>query len=535
MHLLVLSAFRPVVEDRVPSSLLSQCTFWCSVLSDATNKLREAISTKSQCTFWCSVLSDRGRLARQHVPYPVSMHLLVLSAFRLSARHSKTLLSSRLNAPSGAQCFPTLCLRRCGSFSLPVSMHLLVLSAFRLLQRQDGSVAYIQVSMHLLVLSAFRRGEACYQRSADHVSMHLLVLSAFRRNGRGRSADARCSSLNAPSGAQCFPTIESNIPDVNFIQGSQCTFWCSVLSDGHGGGASGHQKGRLNAPSGAQCFPTLSRASPCGVMQSQCTFWCSVLSDCTWHYMNPTYLDVSMHLLVLSAFRRAGKGDGEPLRSGTSQCTFWCSVLSDRYPSARWNIRCSMSQCTFWCSVLSDLKKRIATSLCELVSMHLLVLSAFRPSQRQDHRALYASVSMHLLVLSAFRQYERGEGGQVMLVSMHLLVLSAFRLRPQKTAPQRRLPERNRRRPGKHHIESARTCPIKPHNREKPPQNDPAPPTAPTHQYATDFQRTQAKKPTPHDYVTVNTTTKATVDCPCGDTADRFPPTALLGPTAVSR
>ena len=57
------------------------------------------------------------------------------------------------------------------------------------------------------------------------------------------------------------------------------------------------------------------------------------------------------------------------------------------------------------------------------------------------------------------------------LVSMHLLVLSAFRLRPQKTAPHRRLPERNRRRPGKHHIESARTCPIKPHNREKPPQN----------------------------------------------------------------
>ena len=87
---------------------------------------------------------------------------------------------------------------------------------------------------------------------------------------------------------------------------------------------------------------------------------------------------------------------------------------------------------------------------------------------------------------------------------MHLLVLSAFRLRPQKTAPQRRLPERNRRRPGKHHIESARTCPIKPHNREKPPQNDPAPPTPPTRWYATDFQRTQAKKPTPHNYARVN-------------------------------
>ena len=111
---------------------------------------------------------------------------------------------------------------------------------------------------------------------------------------------------------------------------------------------------------------------------------------------------------------------------------------------------------------------------------------------------------MHLLVLSAFR-LERGvKWTSKWQVSMHLLVLSAFRLRPQKTAPQRRLPERNRRRPGKHHIESARTRPIKPHNREKPPQTTPAPPTPPTHQYATDFQRTQAKKPTPHDYARVN-------------------------------
>ena len=122
-----------------------------------------------------------------------------------------------------------------------------------------------------------------------------------------------------------------------------------------------------------------------------------------------------------------------------------------------------------------------------------------------------------------------------LIVSMHLLVLSAFRLRPQKTAPHRRLPERNRRRPGKHHIESARTYSIKPHNREIPPQTTPAPPTPLTHRYATDFQRTQAKKPTPHNYVTVNTATKATVDCPRADTTDRFPPTASLRPTAISR
>ena len=88
---------------------------------------------------------------------------------------------------------------------------------------------------------------------------------------------------------------------------------------------------------------------------------------------------------------------------------------------------------------------------------------------------------MHLLVLSAFRLGVFRFGHSVLLVSMHLLVLSAFRLRPQKTAPQGRLPERNRRRPGKHHIESARTCPIKPHNREIPPQTTPAPPTPPTH------------------------------------------------------
>ena len=204
MHLLVLSAFRPVVEDRVPSSLLSQCTFWCSVLSDATNKLREAISTKSQCTFWCSVLSDRGRLARQHVPYPVSMHLLVLSAFRLSARHSKTLLSSRLNAPSGAQCFPTPpAPRRVGRLHSG-------------LNAPSGAQCF-PTSIRVLL------------KCKLPVSMHLLVLSAFRPKSR--------------------------VSGFSDLEPSQCTFWCSVLSD------------RM----------TCDR---CGAsMASQCTFWCSVLSD----------------------------------------------------------------------------------------------------------------------------------------------------------------------------------------------------------------------------------------------------------------
>ena len=105
----------------------------------------------------------------------------------------------------------------------------------------------------------------------------------------------------------------------------------------------------------------------------------------------------------------------------------------------------------------------------ERVSMHLLVLSAFRLVHlRSSPRQLRESqCTFWCSVLSDQEGQPRPprEG-----VSMHLLVLSAFRLRPQKTAPQRRLPEPNRRRPGKHHIESARTCPIKPHNREKPPQ-----------------------------------------------------------------
>ena len=170
-----------------------------------------------------------------------------------------------------------------------------------------------------------------------------------------------------------------------------------------------------------------------------------------------------MHLLVLSAFRLDDGGPGVQAL-GRSQCTFWCSVLSDG---------ASIADCS---------------------------------------RA--SGVSMHLLVLSAFRLGTIGGIGILLSVSMHLLVLSAFRLRLQKAASQRRFPGRKRRRPGKHQIESARTAPIKPHNRRKPPQIDPAPPTSPTHRYATGFQRTYTKRSEPRDSATVNTATKASVDYP---------------------
>ncbi len=244
--------------------------------------------------------------------------------------------------------------------------------------------------------------------------------------------------------------------------------------------------------------------------QSQCTFWCSVLSDRKPLIRIRIDPPVSMHLLVLSAFRQVAHQvfDGEV--TIPSQCTFWCSVLSDRKMSVvEWRVDSSLNapsgaQC-------------FPTGGVTFASS-LLKMSLNAPSGAQ-----------------CFPTQNPTDNTQPRKVSMHLLVLSAFRLLPQKTAPQRRLLERNRRRHGKHHIESARTRPIKPHNREKPPQTTPAPPTPPTSRYATGFQRTQAKKPTPHDYATVNTATKATVDCPCADTTDRFSLTASLGPTAASR
>ncbi len=84
-------------------------------------------------------------------------------------------------------------------------MHLLVLSAFRPVGKLRAW-ADLEVSMHLLVLSAFRRNgkHIVFGYADSYVSMHLLVLSAFRQKA-GASFE-RLVGLNAPSGAQCFPT-----------------------------------------------------------------------------------------------------------------------------------------------------------------------------------------------------------------------------------------------------------------------------------------------------------------------------------------
>ena len=189
--------------------------------------------------------------------------------------------------------------------------------------------------------------------------MHLLVLSAFRRK------------------------IDRKVKDRE--DGSQCTFWCSVLSDARSLRAQGMYAMRLNAPFGAQCFPTGGSdgtPDPVGSV-SMHLLVLSAFRPANRKHRRDGRQQVSMHLLVLSAFRPL-PADGYPGVSVQSQCTFWCSVLSDRSNMSLSAAGPHGSQCTFWCSVLSDIHLNRARVLFSRVSMHLLVLSAFRPVMLAD-------------------------------------------------------------------------------------------------------------------------------------------------------
>ena len=236
------------------------------------------------------------------VEWKVSMHLLVLSAFRRWDHKLGTRKFQSLNAPFGAQCFPTENDHgRMGPLLSQCTFWCSVLSDFA---RFIRATSPDYVSMHLLVLSAFRPGFSFNIRlriltsqctfwcsvlsDSDHpydydanpnVSMHLLVLSAFR-----------------PAPAISHTTTASSR--------SQCTFWCSVLSDEFENQLDVCQQTGLNAPFGAQCFPT-RRPWAWGGCHSclnapfgaQC-FPTGCVCRCR-RRRSP----VSMHLLVLSAFR----------------------------------------------------------------------------------------------------------------------------------------------------------------------------------------------------------------------------------------
>ena len=134
--------------------------------------------------------------------------------------------------------------------------------------------------MHLLVLSAFRpKMRLRHEGLIQTVSMHLLVLSAFRPLSEARGIDGAAIGLNAPSGAQCFPTRGTTSPKTS-------------------------RKRCLNAPSGAQCFPT-PRGRPQPTHGKSVSMHLLVLSAFRRESGVPsaTLTRVSMHLLVLSAFR----------------------------------------------------------------------------------------------------------------------------------------------------------------------------------------------------------------------------------------
>ncbi len=135
-----------------------------------------------QCTFWCSVLSDCQTGATWRTSSTSFNAPFGAQCFPTNDEGAPKTWDECFNAPFGAQCFPTLSLAGERKGMRPVSMHLLVLSAFRP-GRMTRPGCGVRVSMHLLVLSAFRRGRACASVWACRVSMHLLVLSAFRPAG----------------------------------------------------------------------------------------------------------------------------------------------------------------------------------------------------------------------------------------------------------------------------------------------------------------------------------------------------------------
>ena len=147
----------------------------------------------------------------------------------------------------------------------------------------------------------------------------------------GTRSAARSLGLNAPFGAQCFPTQGASVPSTSGATGSQCTFWCSVLSDVKGQAPGTRTIDGLNAPFGAQCFPTWESVcrSPPNRSCLNAPFGAQCFPTPFLSGQQASPQRVSMHLLVLSAFRRRN----------------------------RWLRR---------------------NSTC--VSMHLLVLSAFRPA-----------------------------------------------------------------------------------------------------------------------------------------------------------
>ena len=189
MHLLVLSAFRHIAERvvcHVPSGFNAPSGAQCFPTYKQGNYRRCEARVSMHLLVLSAFRPEEGAFV--HLDIPVSMHLLVLSAFQLAPLGWMSVGLRSFNAPSGAQCFPTDGDDGASQESA-VSMHLLVLSAFQRHKQVRGHLHRL-VSMHLLVLSAFQLRIWILKALRVLVSMHLLVLSAFQpaslRAGRTR-------------------------------------------------------------------------------------------------------------------------------------------------------------------------------------------------------------------------------------------------------------------------------------------------------------------------------------------------------------
>ena len=208
MHLLVLSAFRLNNHERLCQLRdTSQCTFWCSVLSDMLKENPTSMSGMSQCTFWCSVLSD--------VSYEQCFNLLAnpksQCTFWCSVLSDAGVTRQTIYRWIGSQCTFW-----CSVLSDP----------------EDGDFL-----------------DDSYQTKSQCTFWCSVLSDGYLLGG--------CENFLFCHGSQCtfWCSVFSDKPEFNretsMFYSSQCTFWCSVLSD-----VAGPDPRCLNAPSGAQCFPT---------------------------------------------------------------------------------------------------------------------------------------------------------------------------------------------------------------------------------------------------------------------------------------
>ena len=231
--------------------------------------------------------------------------------------------------------------------------------------------------MHLLALSAFRPGQGWVLIGDTDASQCTFWCSVLSDPSVERGDDDAWNVSMHLLVLGAFRPWRGILLHSAFLW-SQYTFWCLVLSDPR-------RRGTCRRRRRSQCTFWclvlsdwhLPYGNTCVLPQSQCTFWCLVLSDEICGVVDRRDpRRVSMHLLVLGAFRQE------------------MTLLKD----FRWE-----SQCTFWCLVLSDLQCFLFLLKQRMVSMHLLVLGAFRPCRCSCVTAPLPQVSMHLLVLGAFR------------------------------------------------------------------------------------------------------------------------------------